>query len=115
MRGPQQLRQQRIGTTMSYKIIRFFANGSKETIRKGLTLEQAQKHCQDPERGVTMKEAYWIDENGREAAYTVRFEVKRKGQKGYHEYQAALFRIAQIDRDLPGNHTLQYRTVTHEE
>ena len=37
---------------MTYKIIRFyrdddFRNGT--TVKKGLTLEQAQAHCQDPE------------------------------------------------------------------
>jgi hypothetical protein len=32
-----------------YKIVRFFFNGRKRVIRTGLTLEQAQVHCQDPE------------------------------------------------------------------
>jgi hypothetical protein len=31
----------------TYKIIRFRFNGSNRTIKKGLTLEQAQAHCQD--------------------------------------------------------------------
>ena len=34
---------------MSYKIIRFFFNGGKRVIKRGLTLEQAQAHCTDPE------------------------------------------------------------------
>ena len=34
---------------MSYKIIRFFFNGGKRVIKRGLTLEQAQAHCNDPE------------------------------------------------------------------
>jgi hypothetical protein len=29
----------------TYKIIRFRFNGSNRTIKKGLTLEQAQAHC----------------------------------------------------------------------
>ena len=34
---------------MTYKIIRFFQDEREsQTIKKGLTLEQAQKHCQDP-------------------------------------------------------------------
>ena len=32
-----------------YKIIRCFYNGRKRTIESGLTLEQAQAHCNDPE------------------------------------------------------------------
>ena len=34
-----------------YKIIRFYFNrpGYKRTIKTGLTLEQAQAHCNDPE------------------------------------------------------------------
>ena len=34
---------------MSYKIIRFFFNGGKRVIKRGLTLEEAQRHCSDPE------------------------------------------------------------------
>jgi hypothetical protein len=34
---------------MSYKIVRMFFKGGKRTIKTGLTLEQAQKHCSDPE------------------------------------------------------------------
>jgi len=32
-----------------YKIIRFYQKGGKRTINTGLTLEQAQEHCQYPE------------------------------------------------------------------
>lgn len=33
-----------------YKIVRFFyRDGRKRTIRKGLTLAEAQAHCSDPE------------------------------------------------------------------
>jgi hypothetical protein len=32
-----------------YRIIRFYANGKSRTLKRGLTLEQAQKHCSDPE------------------------------------------------------------------
>ncbi len=40
---------------MSYKIVRIYFNGGssgfrkRRTIATGLTLEQAQAHCQDPE------------------------------------------------------------------
>lgn len=36
---------------MSYKIIRFFQNDDvpNRVHRRGLTLEQAQKHCRNPE------------------------------------------------------------------
>ncbi len=32
-----------------YKIVRQRFNGNNTTIKKGLTLEEAQAHCQDPE------------------------------------------------------------------
>ena len=32
-----------------YKIIRYFFNGRKRTIESGLSLEQAQAHCNDSE------------------------------------------------------------------
>ncbi len=34
---------------MTYKIVRSFQNGGKRTIERGLTLEEAQAHCKDPE------------------------------------------------------------------
>lgn len=34
----------------TYKIVRLYQSGApKRTIRTGLTLEEAQAHCQDPE------------------------------------------------------------------
>ena len=35
--------------TDTYKIIRFYFKGKRRTIQTGLTLEQAQAHCSDPE------------------------------------------------------------------
>jgi len=32
-----------------YKIVRFYFNGRKRVIERGLTLEQAQAHCNDPD------------------------------------------------------------------
>jgi hypothetical protein len=32
-----------------YKIVRMYFRGGKRTIARGLTLEQAQAHCKDPE------------------------------------------------------------------
>ena len=33
----------------TYKIVRFYFGGKSTTIRKGLTLEEVQEHCEDPE------------------------------------------------------------------
>ena len=33
---------------MTYKIIRFSFKGNNRVIKRGLTLEQAQAHCNDP-------------------------------------------------------------------
>jgi hypothetical protein len=32
-----------------YKIVRMYSRGGKRTIRRGLTLAEAQEHCSDPE------------------------------------------------------------------
>jgi hypothetical protein len=36
---------------MTYKIVRFYQRlpGQRDTIKTGLTLEEAQRHCNDPE------------------------------------------------------------------
>lgn len=53
----------------TYQIIRFFENGKKELIKEGLTLEEAQEHCQDEsthgtdEKGIRFFDGY--KENGR--------------------------------------------------
>jgi hypothetical protein len=43
-----------------YKIVRYFADADKpsKTIKKNVTLEEAQEHCNDPE---TKKEGEWFD------------------------------------------------------
>jgi hypothetical protein len=33
----------------TYKIVRMFFNGSPRTVKKGLTLSEAQAHCRNPE------------------------------------------------------------------
>jgi hypothetical protein len=33
----------------AYKIVRHYYRDGRRTIRRGLTLEEAQAHCQDPE------------------------------------------------------------------
>lgn len=33
----------------TYKIVRHYFKGDKRVIRTGLTLEEAQEHCSDPE------------------------------------------------------------------
>jgi hypothetical protein len=35
--------------TERYKIVRGYFRGGRRTVRTGLTLEEAQAHCQDPE------------------------------------------------------------------
>lgn len=35
--------------TSTYKIVRCYMTGPARTIRRGLTLEQAQAHCRNPE------------------------------------------------------------------
>ena len=35
--------------TQKYKIVRMYFKGGKRTINTGLTLEQAQEHCSNPE------------------------------------------------------------------
>ena len=35
-------------TNVTYKIIRFRMNGKNRVIKTGLTLEQAQAHCENP-------------------------------------------------------------------
>jgi len=55
-----------------YKIVRFYYNNGRRTIKTGLTLEEAQDHCRDPEtssrtcvsatkRRVTKKHGEWFD------------------------------------------------------
>ena len=34
---------------MSYKIIRFFQRDTNKVIKRGLTLQEAQAHCRNPE------------------------------------------------------------------
>lgn len=33
----------------TYRIVRFYQNHGREVITEGLTLEQAEEHCNDPE------------------------------------------------------------------
>lgn len=32
-----------------YKVVRMFFKGGKRTVKTGLSLEEAQEHCRDPE------------------------------------------------------------------
>jgi hypothetical protein len=57
--------------TMTYKIIRFRFKGSNRVIKRGLTLEEAQAHCQRPDTrqavtkvhpdGSTTEHVEWFD------------------------------------------------------
>ena len=42
----------------TYKIIRHYVNGRAKTIKTGQTLEQVQKHCNDPSSRKPFK---WFD------------------------------------------------------
>jgi len=55
-----------------YKIVRSYLHGRPRTIKKGLTLEEAQAHCNDPEtssktctradrKRITAKHGPWFD------------------------------------------------------
>ena len=55
-----------------YKIVRMYFKGGRRTIETGLTLEQAQAHCQDPEtssstctsskkKAITKRMGPWFD------------------------------------------------------
>lgn len=55
-----------------FKIVRVYFRGGKRTLKTGLTLEQAQKHCSDPEtssrtatsakaKRVTARNGRWFD------------------------------------------------------
>jgi hypothetical protein len=56
----------------TYKVVRYYFNGKKYTVQTGMTLEEAQEHCLDPEtssktatsaaaRRRTRKEGPWFD------------------------------------------------------
>jgi len=36
-----------------YKIVRMFFNGGNRVVKRGLTLEEARKHCSNPETSST--------------------------------------------------------------
>lgn len=55
-----------------YRIVRHYLNHPRRVVRRGLTLEQAQEHCRDPEsssktatgaaaRRVTRRMGPWFD------------------------------------------------------
>jgi hypothetical protein len=45
--------------TMTYSITRFFENGSRESIATGLSLEEAQTHCKDPQTSSRTASESW--------------------------------------------------------
>ena len=57
---------------MSYEIIRFYFKGGNRIIKRGLTLEEAQEHCKNPEtssstcksassKRITKRNGPWFD------------------------------------------------------
>lgn len=73
---------------MRYKIVRHFENGRKRVIERGLTLEEAQAHCKDPESSSTT----CTSETGRR-------RTKRSGRwfDGYAEDTQKSTRVRIID------------------
>jgi len=49
MSEAEHFRRTFIADTNRYKIVRMYFKGGRRTIATGLTLEEAQRHCQDPE------------------------------------------------------------------
>ena len=46
----------------TYKIVRNYFNGTPRVIERGLTLEEAQAHCNDPKtRGDSGPKGPWFD------------------------------------------------------
>lgn len=44
---------------LTYRIVRFYRDGTKvDIIERGVSLEEAQKHCSDP---ATRQEGVWFD------------------------------------------------------
>jgi hypothetical protein len=58
----------------TYKIVRFYFRGGRRTIDRGMTLEEAQTHCSNPEtssktstrRAYTARVGPWFDGYERE-------------------------------------------------
>ena len=48
----------------TYNIVRFYRDGRNKVIKRGVSLEEAQRHCQDP---TTKKEGAWFDGYVKEA------------------------------------------------
>ena len=57
---------------MTYNIVRFYYKGGQRVIERGLTLEEAQAHCKDPEtssttcttsraKAITRRNGPWFD------------------------------------------------------
>lgn len=62
---------------MAYKIVRHYLHKRKRTIERGLTLDEAQAHCNDPEtssrtattaraKAITRRNGPWFDGYERE-------------------------------------------------
>ncbi len=72
----------------TYKILRFFEKHPRRTVKTGLTLEEARKHCADPEfdsatcrkainKARTKKMGPWFD------GYTAEKVVQHRRRKEY--------------------------------
>lgn len=52
-------------STNSYKIIRFYEHANSRVIREGLTLAEAQQHCNNPETSSRTATDPKVDTRGR--------------------------------------------------
>jgi hypothetical protein len=70
----------------TYRIIRHFQNSANRTIKKGLTLEEAQAHCQNPETSSTT--ATGKTETNRTKRYGQWFDgyEEEKAEESYQGY-----------------------------
>jgi hypothetical protein len=95
-------------TDNTYKIVRFYFNGSPRTIKRGLTLEQAQEHCQrDDTRGPGWFDGY--DEDSR----------MKKCHLDHNTQEALGFDFYRVNNDVNGNpryviHFLAFADEYHE-
>ena len=57
-----------------------------------------------------MIEAYWQNDQGNEAVYSIMFVPTKRGRRGWAEYQSALFTILKVSETLkPEGFKVHYR------
>lgn len=70
--------KEEIMVTKSYRVVRLYFNGGRRVIHTGLTLEQAQEHCSDPETSSkTCKKAHNVKRTRSRGPWFDSFEEDR--------------------------------------